>query len=368
MIRRILAAVLVVLGLVAIGLGVASATVWRSSDTVTADMPNPTAPVVVVEPGVLGMVAESVTLTARAADADAPVVLAFAPTGDVDAWLGDAAHHRVTGMSSWTDLRIEDVAGEETVPNPAGADLWRSEITGTGELVEELTADSADVALLAATDGTAPAPAITLEWSVPVDNPYFVPLMVAGGILLLAGLGLIAYDVLVRREVRARDRAREARREADSTATAQMRALPAQDAATVAPAVAAAAGGATAPALTDTALTRRQLRELERRRRQEDPRQAADGPVARSGGMAGAGIVPAVLDPERHRALRYVEEPPEEEQPVVPAAEEETGADAGPARGSAIVPGVADPDRHRTAEPERTSWRALWGFGEEEQR
>ena len=39
------------------------------------------------------------------------------------------------------------------------------------------------------TDGTAPAPAITLEWSVPVDNPYFVPLLVAGGILLLAGLG-----------------------------------------------------------------------------------------------------------------------------------------------------------------------------------
>lgn len=362
MIRRILAAVLVVLGLVAVGLGVASATAWRSSETVTAVMPAaPAQPVVIVQGGVLGLVAETVTLSAKAASAEAPVVLAFAPSADVDAWVGEAGHVRVTGMSSWTELRVEEVAGEETVPNPAGADLWRSEVTGTGEVVVELSAETGDVALLAATDGTQPAPAITLEWVTDVETPYLVPLLAAGGALIVLGLGFLAYDILVRREVRAREEAREARRHADATATSTMPALP-QEAPVGSPEQAApAAAGA---ALTDTALTRRQLRELERLRRQENPRLADDGPVARSGGSAGAGIVPAVLDPERHRALRYVENPPEEVGG--PAATD----DAGPARGSGIVPGVADPDRHRrpTEEPERTSWRTLWGFGEEEQR
>ncbi|MGM0385030.1 MAG: hypothetical protein ACQERF_03470 [Actinomycetota bacterium] len=367
MIRRILAAVLVVLGLVAVGLAVASATVWRPSDTVTASMPaQPTAPVVIVEPGVLAMVADTVTLTASAAAEDDPVVLAFAPTGDVMAWVGPAAHVAVTGMSSWTDLRVEEVEGEESVPNPAGADLWTSELTDTGELVVELSPDPGDVAMIAATDGTRAAPSITLTWTVPVTNPYLVPLVAAGVALLVLGLAVLAYDILVRREVRARENAREARRTADATATSQLSldSIAAEAAEPVETVEAAATAG---PAT----LTRRQRRELERRRRQEDPRLAADGPVARSGGMAGAGIVPAVLDPERHRALRYVdvpEEAPEPAQEPVPAPSAER--DAGPARGSAIVPGVADPEHHRQepSEPERTSWRSLWGFGEEEQR
>ncbi len=367
MIRRILAAVLVVLGLVAVGLAVGSATVWRSSDTVTASMPaQPTEPVVIVEPGVLGMVADTVTLTATSSTEDAPVVLAFAPSADVTAWVGAAAHVAVTGMSSWTDLRVEEVAGEESVPNPAGADLWTSELTGTGELVVELNPDPGDVALLAATDGTAAAPRITLTWTVPVTNPYLVPLVVAGAVLLVLGLAILAYDILVRREVRARERAREARRTADATATSQ---LPADAIAALA---AEPAKPVEAPdSVTASTLTRRQLRELERRRRQEDPRLADDGPVARSGGASGAGIVPAVLDPERYRALRYVDVPEEALEPVQePTPEHGPVHDAGPARGSAIVPGVAEPERHRQSpsEPERTSWRSLWGFGEEEQR
>lgn len=364
MIRRILAAVLVVLGLIAVGLAVGSATVWRPSDTVTASMPaQPTEPVVIVEPGVLGMVADTVTLTATSFSEDAPVVLAFAPSSDVTAWVGAASHVAVTGMSSWTQLRVEEVAGEESVPNPAGADLWTSELTGTGELVVELSPDPGDVALLAATDGTAAAPRITLTWTVPVTNPYLVPLVAAGAVLLVLGLAILAYDILVRREVRARERTREARRTADATATSQ---LPAD-------AIAALAEPAKpAPAsVTASTLTRRQLRELERRRRQEDPRLADDGPVARSGGMVGAGIVPAVLDPERYRALRYVDVPEEALEPVQePTPEQGPVHDAGPARGSSIVPGVAEPERHRQSpsEPERTSWRSLWGFGEEEQR
>jgi len=371
-IRRILAIVLVVLGLVAIGLGIASATLWRSSDTVSASVAQqPDTPVVLVRPGVLGMVSGTVTVTATAASAEAPVVLAFAPAGDVAAWVGPAAHVDVTGLSSWTELSTERVDGEPTAPNPAGADLWTRELTGTGEVSVELTPDAGQTTLLVATDGTQAAPRITLAWPVESAAPYLVPLLLGGTLAVLLGLALLAYDALVRREVRARTGVRESRATADSTETTQM------------------------PAATAAVLTRRQLRERERARRASDSRTAPDGPVATTGGMVGAGILPMALDPERHRALRYVE--PLEVAPlrsrtpaagpdaeatedrhaaagpasgsaVVPGVErpEKFRTPAGAARGSAIVPGVPNPDDFRTPEgeePERTSWRTLWDFG-----
>ena len=73
--QRILAAGLIVLGLVGIGTGVASATVWRESETVVASTPaNEGSPLVLSEPGVLDMVADDVTITAKTPD-DKPLTL-----------------------------------------------------------------------------------------------------------------------------------------------------------------------------------------------------------------------------------------------------------------------------------------------------
>ncbi len=348
--RRTLAALLVVLGIVAIGLGIASATVWRSSETVTATMPaQPDTPVVLVVPGVLGMVSPE-TVTVRASAPDAPVVLAFAPASDVAAWVGPAAHTDVVGLASWTELAVERVDGEGTVPNPAGADLWTAEVTGQGEVTLDLVPDPGEVTLLVATDGTQPAPRVTLSWPATVTTPYLVPLLVGGLILALVGLGLLTWDFLVRREVRARTAARQQKAAADVTETATMR-------------VVEEGGPMASAAPTAARLTRRQLRERDRAQAASDPRAAPDGPIASTGGTVGAGIVPAALDPERHRALRHVEL----DEPVYVRTEVDAAVrDAGPARGSAVVPGVRDAARHRDSRDETGSWRALWDVQEED--
>lgn len=376
MTRRIPAAVALVLGLIAIALGIASATAWRSSDVVAASMPAPTAPVVLVEPGVLAMVADEVTVTATAASPDNPVTVALAPKGDAVAWLGPAAHELVTGLASWTQLATERVDGDPSVPNPAGSDLWLEEQTGTGSLEATFTPEAGQIVLLAATDGTAPAPRLTLTWQVPVQTPYLVPLLIVGGVLVLLGLALLRYPNLWRRGN-----------------------LPEREGVPRSGRGEPAAAPPTEASLTDTAgLSRRERRELERRLRLADPRMAPDGPVARTAGMVGAGIVPGVANPEHHRALRHVVAPESAPPAVAADARDMAGpaagsavvpgvaqtrryrpsdladriaadrlAESGPAAGSAIVPGSrrAAPGRNGAAEPdpEQVSWRALWGFG-----
>ncbi len=339
--RRALAALLVVLGLVAVGLGIASATVWRAADTVTATLDQPDTPVVLLRPGVTGMAnPDSVRVTATAPSPDAPVVLALAPADDVDAWVGPAAHLDVVGLASWTELATERIDGEPSVPDPAGADLWVEEITGTGEVVADLVPDPGQVVLLAATDGVQPAPRVALTWSVEVSTPYLVPLLVGGTLIALVGLGVLVWDLLVRREVNARAAARQQRATADVTSTTTM---PAIDSVQEPPV---------------PRLTRRQLRDRDRSQRTSDPRSAPDGPIATTAGMVGAGIVPAAIDPERHRALRYL--PLDEQDWTL----DPDLAEAGPARGSAVVPGVPDAGRHRATRGD--AWRTLWDVEEEE--
>lgn len=384
MIRRILAAVAIALGLAAIALGVASATVWRSADEVVASTAQPAAPVVLVQPGVLGLVEPEVTVTATAAAPDQSVVVALARTADAVGWIGTGAHELVSGLSSWSELRTEVVAGDEPLPNPAGSDLWLVEHAGTGQVEFTLRADPGQVVLLAASDGTAPAPRITLTWQVAVTTPYLIPLVVLGGVLLLAGLGLLLYDSMVRREVRVRRDAMDKRANADVIETS------------IIPAALQVSTEDATDSLLDTAgLTRRQRRELERRLKESNPRVAAGGPMAGTAGMGGAGIVPGVANPEVHRALRYVDMPapaaegwrtdraaagPAAGAGVVPggsagarARGEELAdrlADAGAARGSAIVPGsraaaaaAAEKVPQLEETPGRVSWRTLWGVG-----
>lgn len=350
MLRRIIATLLVVLGLTSVGLGVASATIWRSSDTVTASLPqDPQTPVVLVMPGVLTLAADHVSVTATAADSSSPVVLAFGRADDVTAWVGDAPHTDVVGLASWSELATEttdpatasaeatedtegeasgdatddDASGdaieeEATLPDPASSDLWTQTFTGTGEVSADLTPDQGQVILLVATDGTAPAPQLTLTWTVPVSTPYLIPLVVVGTLLVVAGVALAIYQLLLGREERQREAAREhfqerVKRQEESTQVFRL------------------------PVDTST-LTRRQLRELQRRMKEESPRFGAHGPVKTTAGAVGAGIVPGVADPEGFRALRYVELPDDDAEST-PADTAEQRRAAGPAAGAAIVPG-----------------------------
>ena len=88
MLQRLIAAVLGVLGLAAIALGIASATVWRADDTLTATARTAEGTTLITTaPGVLELGDPPVSVRARAADGTT-VVLALGRDTDVAGWVG----------------------------------------------------------------------------------------------------------------------------------------------------------------------------------------------------------------------------------------------------------------------------------------
>lgn len=416
MTRRIISLSLVVLGLVVAALAVASATVWRPTDTATLRLPaRPETPLVLTEAGVLETVADTVTVTATAAD-DEEVTLVVGRSADVTAWVGSDPYTSVTGLSSWDELEVaavdgaaETAAGQtpaptETPAEPAGSaeayaalatsDLWVVSETGTGTVRIDWEHRPGRWSVLAATGGAA-APELALTWPVEISTPWLVPGVIAAAVLLLAGLALAALELLETRELR--------RRRAVATSRAAETAvlpLPATG-----PAGSAGAAG----------LTRRELRERARaeevaaargaRRSRagatgEVPVQPAPGPAAADGAAAveatsdttsagatsrevrsagrarGAAVVPGSWRAAgAARGAGVV--------PASPHAAELRGRStrptgpAGPARGAGIVPASSRADRPappETAAPPQTgrsappgaqatsTWRSLWGF------
>ncbi len=267
MLHRALASLLCALGAAALGLGIASATVWRPSDTLVAQAQGaPGTSLLVTDPGVLDLAADEVTV--RASATSGMVVIALGRSADVDAWVGDDAYTRVTGLAGWHVLATEkvaasapeaanppaDAAGDpsaapdpaaedpaaedpaaDAAPDPAGSDLWVDQASGERAATLEWTRqDGRWSVLVAATAGGVPS--VALEWPQVVTTPWRVPGVVVGSLLLLIG---IAWWVLIL--VAGRRRARVA-------------AAPMPEPAALAPAE---------PALP---LTRRQMRELEEQR------------------------------------------------------------------------------------------------------
>ncbi|MEK8228170.1 hypothetical protein NKG05_21990 [Oerskovia sp. M15] len=107
--QRILAAGLIVLGLVGIGTGVASATIWRENETVVATATSDgSSPLVVSEPGVLDLVDGDVTVTAKTGG-DKPVTLVIGREVDVAGWVGTDPHAVITGLTDWDTLATKAV-------------------------------------------------------------------------------------------------------------------------------------------------------------------------------------------------------------------------------------------------------------------
>ncbi|MGC0143298.1 hypothetical protein [Pseudactinotalea sp. Z1732] len=237
MLRRIIAIAIIVIGIAALVGAVGSATFWRPDDRVTATMPAaPQEPVVVTAPGVLDMVDDTVEVRVVGATDSTPVVLAMGREADVHAWIDGAPYVEITGLTTWEQLAVrqveavepepdedeatedeeaaedEDAAEEPILPDPAGSDLWIEEVTGTAELTYEWTVVPGRWVLLAASDGTEPAPQVELTWDREVETPLLVPGLIVGGVLVLAGLIALILFLLMDRETA---RARRARTESE---------------------------------------------------------------------------------------------------------------------------------------------------------
>lgn len=318
MLKRVLGALLCVVGLVVAGLAVASATVWRAPDTLTASATSG-APLVVTEPGVLDLAADEVTVRAEA-DGTA-VVIALGRTVDVEGWVGESPATTVTGLADRTTLATSEEsradapqpgtatptapspeapeegaaeegaaeegaaegeaeepapaegtpaegAPQEAAPDPRGSDLWVEEVSGEGSAELRWDAEDGRWSVLVASVDPAVPPTVTLSWPQTVTTPWLVPGLVVGGLLLLGGAALLLLGM---------------RRPRDGGAG---------------PTAAPAASGpaATAPAVADPGadagrpLTRRELRELQARGAAPTPRV---GPATPPPGDLPPGVPPA---------------------------------------------------------------------------
>ena len=259
MLHRALASLVAVLGVAALALGIASATLWRPSDTLVAEAAAaPGATLLMTDPGVLNMADPEVTVRATGDD----VVIALGRTSEVEAWIGRDAHTRVTGLADWRELATQDVparavpaepdpgeptlpdggegvppeqegedaeepdapvegeedgateagateagatdedeaSGEPAPPDPRGSDLWWAEVSGGSSAEMEWTeTDGRWSVLVASTGAGAGPPGIALTWPQEVVTPWLLPGVVVGALLLMIGAAWWVLILVARR-------------------------------------------------------------------------------------------------------------------------------------------------------------------------
>lgn len=187
------AVALVLLGLLTLLAGIGQKTFWAPPETVTATAPSgaTAAPLTVFDEKLRTLHEGTVTINVKG---EGSFMLAAGRPDDVDAWVGATAHNTVTGVSEdGKALQLTHADGEATAPSPAGSDLWVSTENASGELKYNWTPPAdGDWTLLLATDGTKPAPtSITMTFPNDTSTPWAIPLMVIGGLLILAGAALL---------------------------------------------------------------------------------------------------------------------------------------------------------------------------------
>jgi len=188
------AVALVLLGLLTLLAGIGQKTFWAPPETVTATAPSgaTAAPLTVFDEKLRTLHGGTVTINVTG---EGSFMLAAGRPDDVDAWVGATAHNTVSGVSEdGKALQLTHVDGEATAPSPAGSDLWVSTENASGELKYNWTPPAdGDWTLLLAADGTKPAPtSITMTFPNDTSTPWAIPLMVIGGLLILAGAVLLA--------------------------------------------------------------------------------------------------------------------------------------------------------------------------------
>src|SRR6476620_7695412 len=182
------AVALVLLGLLTLLAGIGQKTFWAPPETITATASTGTAaPLTVFDEKLKTRHPGTVKITVKGEGA---FLLAAGRPDDVDAWVGKTAHNTVDGVSEdGKALQLTHTDGEATAPSPAGSDLWVTTENATGEMDYSWNAPAdGDWSLLLAADGTKPAPStITMTFPNDTSTPWAIPLMVLGGLLIIAG-------------------------------------------------------------------------------------------------------------------------------------------------------------------------------------
>src|SRR5699024_7405006 len=80
--------------------------------------------------------------------------------------------------------------------------LFRSQVTGKGELTYDWNQVDGRWMMLVASDGSHPAPTVSMTWNRNVATPLVLPLIIAGAVVFLIGLVWLIVELLVLREER----------------------------------------------------------------------------------------------------------------------------------------------------------------------
>jgi hypothetical protein len=182
----------VLLGLLTLLAGIGQKTFWAPAETVTATASaGEAAPLTVIDQKLRTLEGGTVTIKVKG---EGSFLLAAGRPDDVDAWVGKTAHNTVTGLSDdKKSLQVKHTDGEASAPTPAGSDLWVSTENASGEMDYTWSAPAdGDWSLLLAADGKKPATSyISMTFPNDTSMPWAVPLMVLGGLLMIAGGALL---------------------------------------------------------------------------------------------------------------------------------------------------------------------------------
>lgn len=189
-----------VLATLMIGAGIAQRTVLQGPKTETQTIEiSESTPFVLLDGAVLSSRSGAQTLRAQG---DGTIFAAYGRTEDLTAWLArsDYVHVSLDGDEIVTtavarEVPEEDAAeagGEADAPplDPIGSDLWIDEFQQEDLLIAPLQLP-AEMSVLVASDGVAPAPAqLSVTWPIGAPTPWAGPLIVGGGLLLAGGIVL----------------------------------------------------------------------------------------------------------------------------------------------------------------------------------
>ncbi|AZL13661.1 hypothetical protein CXR25_13170 [Brevibacterium aurantiacum] len=209
--RYTLAVILMVVGVVVGGLGILQKTLWAPDDQITATAEiDAETPAVVVDPGMLNLYETPATLKV---EGSGDLTIAQAPAENVEAWVGDSASAHVTGLAPEGELTVKAQDGKAKVPNPAGADLWTSEVTGTDTVELDWTDDANRTGFLIAGSGEpGDVKTVTISWPNHAETPWALPLMIISGALFIGGIVVLFFNRKSAKKEKNRRTARQERR------------------------------------------------------------------------------------------------------------------------------------------------------------
>lgn len=240
------ALVAAVLAVGAVIVGILALTVWRPADQVVATA-TPSEPYVMTRDQVLPLLGSDVTVTVTDPQGR-EVSLVYGTTADVIGWIGQSGYTEVVGLeASRTTLKTVDhpaaagsgaqsgaqsgdeqsgdeqsgaaAQGAQSGAVPTGNDMWLQESDARGTTSMTLTDVPAGRSVLAAVDGGADAPALTLTWAVQPTNVGAIVAFVLAALLLVLAVVLLLSRLRVLRHRNERAHRLEEARTADSTDT-----------------------------------------------------------------------------------------------------------------------------------------------------